>query len=51
MDNELIQQAEAIPYTRWWEINYLMDIATDEATRERLKWIQCRKRLLEQYSV
>lgn len=50
MEQELIKQAEAIPYTRWYEINDLMDMTNDESTKEKLKWIRNRKRLLEQYS-
>lgn len=49
--NDLIKQAEAIPYVRWYEINELIDQAEDEQTREKLRFIQCRKRLLEQYSI
>lgn len=48
MENELIKQARDIPYTRWYEIEYLIDQAEDEETKESLKWIMTEKRLLEE---
>lgn len=50
MKSDLIKQAEAIPYVRWYEINELIERAEDEQTREKLRFIQCEKRLREQNS-
>lgn len=43
--NALVLKAKSIPYVLWHEINELIDQAEDEQTREKLKFIQCEKRL------
>lgn len=43
--NSLVLKAKSIPYVLWHEINELIDQAEDEHTRERLRFIQCEKRL------
>lgn len=48
MENALIEQARKIHYTRWYEIEYLIEQAEDEETKEHLKWIMTEKRLLEE---
>lgn len=43
--NALIIKAKSIPYVLWHEINELIDQAEDVQTREKLRFIQCEKRL------
>lgn len=43
--NSLVIKAKSIPYVKWYEINELIDQAEDEQIREKLRFIQCEKRL------
>ena len=48
MDKELIKQAWATHYTRWYEIDYLIDQAESEETKEKLETIKKHKYHLEE---
>lgn len=48
MENELIKKARNIPYIRWHEIIYLIKEASDDETKEYLKYIMTQKRLKEE---
>lgn len=49
-DNELITQAWAIHYTRWGDIDNLIEQAESEETKRTLKSIQVHKYHLEESS-
>ena len=47
---DLITQARAIHYTRWYEIDYLIEQTESEETKRTLKSIQVHKYHLEESS-
>lgn len=47
-EDSLISQARAIAPQLWHEIDDLIRQAQLEATRDKLKWIQCEKRLRDE---
>lgn len=49
-DEELIEQADRIHYTRWGEIEALMEKTDNPETKRRLKAIMVRKYHEEEYS-
>lgn len=48
-DEQLINQAESIPYFRWYEIQSLIDMAEKEETKRILEGIERRKYHTEEF--
>lgn len=46
-DEDYITRAESVPYTEWYNIEYLIE-AAPEHLRERLYWIMREKEIREQ---